>query len=144
MDDITIEYYDERVVHIADENFDHITIKDIFDMTKKYHIEFRDFKNELCRIYHGTETIAGLINPSKNRIKGSIGKYILPAGEYISYTFFLDSYSEFSTKEQELDEACNQLGYKLSDDLIHIEHFAKTYYGKDKFIIAFQKRIIEK
>lgn len=142
LNEFTTDYYKKRIIHISEESLDNLYIKDAYDLSVKYGIDFNDFNNELCRIYKDETTYNGLLNPTKQKIPKSLFEINMPEGEYFSYTFCYESYQTFKDHKQLFLRTCEEQHLVFDDFLLFIEHFAKTYYDKGKSIATFQKRIL--
>jgi len=139
-----IHKYRERIIHIAEEELNNLSIKDAYDLVFKYNINYTDHSNELCKLQINNQYFAGLTNPNKSEITNSLFVVTLPEGEYFSYTFCYKNYEELLEKKKMFIDEYQNSGLDLDSFILLIEHFAKTYYDKGKNIATLQKRILKK
>lgn len=139
---ITTEMLPERIVNVSEESLTYLCIKDAYDLSQKYSIDFNDFNNELCRIDTDKDTFTGLINRGKKHIRNSLYTITLPKGKYFTYTFSFLSFKEVDHHRRLFENACTHSSYSFDYFQLFIEHFAKTYYENGKNIATFQKRIL--
>ncbi len=141
-DGYKIETIEERHLYIIEDyDIPKMDIRDVFNITREYNVDYLNYDYELVELSGSTQTYGFFYHDEEPKV--ATKKITIPKGIYFTYEFSFRKEDELGKYDEEVKKAIESSSYNIVGPRILIDHLYSKLFHKDIWSFSIQYLVEE-